>query len=234
MSILFSCHGGMGSTFLHRRLRQLGYFVHLRPFIAFMPSDWPSRLTRLQRLTEDGYDGLPTELAAQIVKRRCRFQLDMTRSIEHNLNDYLRHIRHRSKLAVIFSRPSTMLFFSRNGIKRVNFIIRHPLHSYVSYTKRVRHYEVVAGLGGPDTEAGVEFWAREWNNTVQDALDSGNKIIRFEFTHSDTRDDAELRRIFTSWDTTKRNHGVLSSAREKQLMDLVHDNYSRLYDRWNV
>lgn len=63
-----------------------------------------------------------------------------------------------------------MNFFSQNNISEVTYLVRHPLHAYVSFAKPERHKAQIDSLGGVESTRAIEYWAYRWNSHVNDYL----------------------------------------------------------------
>lgn len=234
MTHSFVCYGGSGSTFLSRRLARR-HVVHTRPETYWLPWYFPRQSKSAtdfdQQLSVDGYSDFPTKSSIAGFRRRSGFALDPTKSIDDNLVDYWKHMQASPGLVSMFSRAPMLGFFARhNFVKNVVFVVRHPVHQYLSLTKPNRHFEFVEASGGVNASASIAFWIREWGSFVRDALSSNACIIRYERAQSDASSaDAFVADVFRKWDGSKRNHTGLDSVFEEQLREGVRDEYKEVY-----
>lgn len=221
MRRIFASGGGHGSVFLKDSLKLTLCKIHVRPDIAF---DVSSCL-----------DDLPDEKSAEKFKEYTGFKLDLTKSINDNLVAYLRHLDEANAI-VLLSRMSRLgHFFTNNGISDAICLIRHPLHAYISFIGH-RHPKASDHLGGLESEERIRWYAQQWNLMTSDYLDSGSKIIRFEFIHDDVKGitNPDLPYLLRSWRTDKRNYGILDAEKVSLLEDLVRETYYRVYDEWDI
>lgn len=244
MKYAFVCYGGSGSTYLYRRLGRR-WRTRLRPETYWLPHYFPQQKKSAtefdQKLDERGYDNLPSP--ASIIgfqNRNGGYAADPRRSIGENMLAYFLWQRERDRLAVLFSRAPMHGFFTRirSALNRgeVVFVVRHPLHQYVSLTKPQRHFEFVEDFGGIDTDGDVRFFAEEWNRYVADALSSGSAIVRYEFMRDDVGALDEIpRAVLSKWDAGRRNDCPLSADNLGTLRSLVDSNYRRVYgSEWSI
>ena len=242
MKYSFACYGGSGSTWLRNRLRR-SWKTHMRPETFWLPVYFPQQSKSAtdfdQQLTPDGYDNLPTKASMRGFDQRTPGYtvVDDGRTIDDVLRDYYLWMREQDKLAVMFSRAPMLGFFGRNKdiVRDTIFIVRHPLHQYISITKPQRHAEFVEQYGGRDTEGGVRFWAEEWNGFVEDALACGMPIVRYEFVaHDSATLDAVPRDVFLKWDSSRRNKNMLSPENLRLLRELTRPCFEKLYGSWDL
>lgn len=240
MNYTFVCHGGAGSVWLIKRLRRFCK-VHARPEGAWLPSYFGRSIADFEQiLDKDGYNAKPSFRSLLWFAERVRgFKVDFDphNNINDILRDYYLWLSKTAGTTAVFNRAAIMGFFVKNKyiLRNTVFIVRHPLHQYVSITKPGRHPELVKDFGGVNTTGGVEFWAKEWNSFVEDALGSGMPVLRYEFMHEDvSKLDIKLQKIFKKWDITRRNNGVLSTENENLLRHLTNFNFFTLYEDWNL
>ena len=240
MKYMYCCYGGSGSTHLYRSLKGIYAFMAGRPETYFLPEYFPkqkkSATKRDQQTSFKGYDDLPSKTAIQGFYRRSGFLFDSEKSINDNLVAYVKNVLKYPSHNVMFSRAPMFGFFSRNKINGVIFVVRHPVHQYISLTKHQRHYEFVEDYGGVNTEGGVNFWIKEWGSYVRDALESGSHIVRYEFAQEDAKKTRKkaVNKIFSSWVGNSRNAGVLNKKYESMMRDGLKDLYNEVYDSWNI
>lgn len=106
-------------------------------------------------------------------------------------------------------------------------LVRNPVLNYVSFYSH-QHPEEAAPFGGFQTEQAIRHWAKMWNSITTDFLESGNKIIRFEFFAADTK-NTELEFLSKDWKSGKSNEKELKPDLVEYLKSLVVDNYQKLY-----
>lgn len=224
---------GHGSTFLIGKLH-----AHSRVDVVFAPV---SRYTKIKWLDNTGLKitDRPLEIHRKLFLQRTRgwSRLDLTKSIEENMVNYLKAINksetERTTLTGTISRIGP--FFKRNKIEGVLAVVRHPLHAMVSYLLH-QHPEFGEIYGGINNKSCVDFYASNWNLLTTDLLDGGVPIIRYEYAKEDSRGlgDKELELIFKDWISSKRNYGILKPDIEAYLKSLVANNYFRIYEKWKI
>lgn len=235
MKYAFACYGGSGSTWLKRRLERR-YTGHYRPETYWLPWYFPQQqksATKFdQQLDHRGYAARPSAASIAGFHRRTGYQCDERLTIEQNLLAYCHWMKGRPRKVTMFSRAPMFGFFSRNRdvIRDLICIVRHPVHQYISLTKPKRHFEFVANTGGVNAAASISFWIREWSLFAQDALESGGRIVRYEYAQSNARTlDAAPREIFNKWDSSRRNPGQLLPEFDEQLRAGVWEQYRAIY-----
>ena len=240
MKLSFVCYGGSGSTWLIKRL-QRQYKVHVRPETYWLPCYFPQQTKSAtsydQQLTIQGYTNLPTPASAKGFERRAGYCINLSKSIDDNLVDYWAYMQKNPKAVTMFSRAPMLGFFERHKdtVDNVVFIVRHPLHQYISLTKPKRHAEFVADFGGFNTVGGVKFFVREWSLFVRDALNSGASVVRYEFAKQDSKKLSKaVQDVFNKFNSSPRNPGKLDTNLEELLEDDLKDLYYSLYNDWNV
>ncbi len=232
--MIVSAFGGFGSSFLLTKIKP----CDVRPDITFLPDYWPSKdhpkvLGKIQYLDDLGYVNKPSDVAVREFRRRSSFSMDADVSIDENLVRYVHWLKVKKKSSLL-GISSYWGFFSRNEVKGVVHLVRHPLHSYCSWTKKTRHGDYVRSLGGMNTEASVRFYARIWKRIAGEALQVGSRVVRFEFMVKDCKSISRMRSIAKVWKSGKRNRGILRRDLEELLHELVHDEYYQLYHKWGI
>lgn len=246
MKFSFVCYGGSGSTWLQKRLARK-WHVHLRPETYWLPDYFPQQkksTTKFdQQLDSRGYANLPTNASTAGFMHRTRpgkYALDQRMSIDTNLVTYWRWMQEQNKQVSLFSRAPMFGFFTRNKgvVKDVIFMVRHPLHQYVSLTKPQRHFEFVQDSGGVNAAASIEFWIKEWTRYANDALNcNALGIVRYENVKEDSAKlpNSVAREVFAKWDVTRRNNNVLQPEFVEQLREGVREPYKAIYgDDWEL
>ena len=242
MKYLFSALGGSGSTFLAHRFQKRGLEVAVRPDTYFVPRIINGRGNHKKNIQAnhqliDGYHVNPEKEAANEWYRRSGWRLDESKPLAGQLKRYIQWARSEPKYVVMFNYLHLGRFFSQYRIFDIITLVRHPLHNFVSLYGH-QHPEKVQSMGGLDTEEAVRFFADLWRAWVYEALICRHKIIRFEFARADYKGvknvPKEIKNLFHSWDSSKRNHGVVSADNERLLYTLVKAEYHKLYDDWGV
>lgn len=109
------------------------------------------------------------------------------------------------------------------------FVVRHPLHQYVSWYE---HQHPEMQVGSLDSEASVARFANYWCNVCHSAY--GRTTIRYEYAREDAERNHVAKWIFKGFNSDKRNSGVLSKKAEGWLRDGTEGAYRRLYDTWEI
>lgn len=239
MKYTFVCSECAGSTYLYTRLRRR-WRVRLRPDKFLFPDYYPclkktsGKYAHIQYLDSSGHDVLPASWLIAGFQRRSGYSFNPEHMIADNLRSYYLWQRDNPRVVTLFSRAPTLGFFTR--IRDVLtpgeliFVVRHPLHQYLTFVKPHKNFEFVDGYGGADTEGGVRFFAEDWNRYIEDALGSGAAIVRFEFVHEDAlKLDDVPRGIFAKWDSSRRNACSLSPRNLEWFRAAVARNYQRVY-----
>lgn len=239
---IYSAYGGSGSSHLCARL---GAFE--RPDV-WQPPFRGRRLVEWEELTREpgalldaaGYDAT-THLWEPFQRRTegvFEEQVDPDASIRDNLVRFCRWIEGTSH-RVVFVHAATLGLFSAHEIRHVTFLIRHPLHSLVSFAKPERHGKEIEALGGIGSGQTLELWADRWNRFAAEYLECRRRrldpvLIRFEFAERDAQASEVHRRIFAGFESSRRSPSPLAPALEDELRARVAERYFELYDRWEV
>jgi len=226
--------GGTGTSFLVRMLRAKRKKCHVRPDVKFLPDFWPCQLKRMQLLNEKGFENFPTPFSAKEFAKRSGFQLDLKKTINDNMLEYVRFVK-KSKCYSLLTFSAYWSFFSKNRIKNVAFLVRHPLHNYVSWTKDKRHGSQIEEIGGINSEVSIKFFAKIWNGIVKEyllckELKLRPLLLRFEYIN----EEFKYARIFRMWESDKRNYGIVHQKYEDLLRELTNDTFMRIYNKWNL
>ncbi len=225
---------GSGSTHIIAQLNS-----HARPDVIFDPFSNHTLGGELDNCGLKITDKPIKDHQAHFLKRTLGdFKLELDLTIEQNIVNYIDLMNNRTKgMGNLCGAISTISrqFFSRNRPKRILAIIRHPLHSMVSW---LSHQHPFHGwkFGGINTEGCVEFYADRWNRLTSDLIAGKIKIIRFEYMAEDSADikDLELKALFKTWMPNLRNHNKLLPQWESLLKCLTERNYSKLYEKWEI
>ncbi len=237
------CYGGSGSSFLIHRMKAFSRPDIWQPaFNGKRLSEW-EHLTRVPGalLDERGYDVKNKDFWEEF---NCRTEgkfadsLNPKLTINENLENFCSWIR-TTQYKVVFVHAAILQFFSKNNIQDVTFIIRHPLHAYISFAKEERHKKEIDALGGTENDKAIEFWADRWNNIVKEYMLAKEKmlnpiLIRFEYAHGDSKVSKFHKNLFKDFDSTKRNNNVLSMQGEQLLRAQVEEYYFRIYETWQM
>lgn len=184
-------------------------------------------------------DRYPEKLTEQMIahwSQRAGADLDRRATIGENLMEVFlsRKACRCNRWALLSGVCSTVHpFLTRNKLKAV-CLVRHPLHSYVSFFKH-RHPNHAVRFGGFDTIGAISYWAELWNKIVEDFLSSGNKISRYEFWPEDSGNQIIQSKFVGRWTHGKRNWGELPKNLEEALRKRVWANFLKIYgDNWGL
>lgn len=226
MKYIFSCMGGSGSTYIIKTLSKI-YDVGNKPDTVFRP------------LIDELKIGKINNNQGSFFQRSNGFKINDGEKLQDILPKYISYLNESDKRTAVFNTCAELGLFSSLGIENVIFIVRHPLHSYVSWAKPERHGGVIKYLGGINSKNAVLFWANRWNKFTDEIfrLHCNGKLgglIRFEYAKIDVEKFDELRWVFKNFDTSKRNNNVLKNQYEELLKRKVCRNFKRLYPDWYV
>jgi len=239
---IFYGYGGSGSSFLVTQL-----YAFRRPDV-WQPAFKGHRLVEWESLTkapgelldDQGYETRNVNWAHFHARTDFKFRryIDETLSIKENLLRFCRWIE-KTPYKVMFVHAAIVGFFGYNNIHNVTYMIRHPLHSYVSFAKTERHQAEIDALGGLESARAIEFWTDRWNRIAQDYLKSVERqlnpvLIRFEHAVQDSQITRYHQAIFRSLIPSKRNVAALSDESANYLKSLVFDTYAQIYDDWDI
>jgi len=220
MHNVFMVIGGSGSCFLIDCLEKAGYKVDARP---------DNHIHSL--------NGPPSCEVVHSFLYRSGFEMDKEKSINDNLLDYIGLLDSDDGRVALFSKIHKFKFFSSNNIKNVIALIRHPLHSYMSFVKPERHFRYAIRGGGISSRITVAGYLMRWNCIINEAMELNAKIIRYEFFYEDAAKAGIDTSIFDDrggWDTSKRNESSLTMKTSDFFYEYVKDNYFKLYDKWEI
>ena len=156
ITVISTPHGGHGSVFISKRIN-----LCVRPDTVFGE--------------EIDIEARPTPDKNEAYYKRCGVYLRNDWTIEKNLVQ----LWDCGRVVLLSGRHSVRLpFLTRNKLKAI-CILRNPINSYVSYTKR-QHPEHVRRFGGYNTKEAVNWWCDLWNHIVSDYVTSGSPIYFFE------------------------------------------------------
>ncbi|RZV43032.1 MAG: hypothetical protein EX269_13920, partial [Acidimicrobiales bacterium] len=163
---IYAARGGTGSSQTARVLRRSGR-AFVRPDVAWMPpyadpagSLLAANLAELHPAAEPSEVLMPstdydvTVSNYDVFSERChgRYAADPQRTIEQNLVGLCDWVRANDHF-VVLNNSSIQSLFSRNDIRSVVFLVRHPIDSLISWAKPERHGDTLELLGGQSSEA---------------------------------------------------------------------------------
>ena len=163
--------------------------------------------------------------------------IDPKKNIFDNLVSFFKYIE-KTPYKVFLNSSPLLNVFSKSDTKNVTFIVRHPVHSLSSFGKDIRHQEHIEALGGIDSERAIEFWADRWNRLTNEYLLCKDKglnpvLIRFEYAQADAEVTKYHKKAFAGFLQNKRNWNMVESESARYLMELVEENFNRLYPEWD-
>jgi hypothetical protein len=239
--------GGSGSTYLINELNNFDYAVQGREDYLFVPDIY---LVKKDTVVDDSS-------ISQIINNgdySVKIKVSSIRSFYNRINrtvpkydvsvsdvvlEYIRELRHAKKATAVFCYLAMAGFFSKYMVKDVIYLIRHPLHAYVSLAGH-QHPHLSATFGGLNTKEAVEWYANVWNSVTSEYLKCrrlglNHHVLRYCFCKSDSRRLPINSRIFNNLKHSKRNAGVLSVKYENLLHKLTERNYNNIYgDYWGI
>lgn len=235
--MIFVAFGGSGSSYLKRKLCELGT-CHIRPDAQFKPSFWPTGGG--QKLGKKGYQSLPSLRAIRDFQSRTDFQFDSAKTVDKNMLDYIDHIN-RKGIDAILTLSSYYNFFSRNGIRDVVFLVRHPLHQYGSWFKMKRHGAHLKPMGGKNSRRSIKYFTTVWNSFVGEylnlkRLNLSPVLIRYELADSDvkTANNPYIAERFAGWKTDRRNPDFIKPPLQELMKSQVEKAYTEIYPKWEI
>jgi len=213
--------GGQGSSFLIDALKKTGRRVHIRPDVAFA--------------IDSTLADFPDSKSVAEFRKRSGYTLERTKTINDNLVAYLQYVNQRNAITVLARASRFGPFLTQNHVNNAVCVVRHPLHSYVSFIGH-QHPEAGEPFGGFASEGSIKWYAEQWNRMAFDYLSSGNAIIRYEFMNGDVKaiTSPNLAELLKNWTTGKRNHQVLSQEKEQLLRSLVSEHFYMIYSDWAI
>lgn len=226
MDYVFSAIGGSGSNYLIKTLSDK-YEVGNKPDTVFRP-----KITKLRIGNLNINQGT-------FIERSKGFYVDENASLIEILPKYIQYLKESPNRTAVFNTCAEIGLFSYFGIQNVIFLIRHPFHSYISWSKPERHGDVVNYLGGINSHKAVEFWATRWNNFSNEILKLKSQnilggLIRFEYALADSKNISGISGVFSNFDSSLRNDGILNPYFKSVLKRHVWKNYSLFYRNWNI
>ncbi len=236
-------YGGTGSSYL---LKNSDKFydprkIHRRPTVDMKPSFWPSgKVVALSN--HNGYEmRMPSAAVGRMSIRTRGFWADDTLSIEENLRKYFILAGATDTLAIV-TWPTFYGFFSRNRIKNIVFIIRHPLHQSIGWLELGRKSDGDSfASDGNDLYSivGIDRFIRMWNANIDELLRLQHLklqpiVVRFEYIHEDIKQipNATLRQCFEGFQTTSRHYNAMPISLEQRLRHRCI--WHGFYDKWEI
>ncbi|MDJ0533870.1 MAG: hypothetical protein QNJ70_15500 [Xenococcaceae cyanobacterium MO_207.B15] len=245
---LFCSRGGSGSSAFSRLIKSSGYSInhHSKPDVSFIQRQYMSKSNNIsdysnrQIIGDLGYQEKPDKLAKKTFFSRTNFNLNYNLSINDNLLLYIQHLN-KTKKTALFNMAAVMKFFSLNNIPNVVFLIRHPLNTYISWTKPERHYNLVRDYkGGINSQEAIKLFSSLWIGTVKEYLVLKEKklnpiLIRYEYAKQDVEQQAkELNPIFKKWNQSPSIANNSDFYQEDFLKNLVVKYFYEIYQQWNI
>lgn len=232
MDKIFIGTGGSGTTKFIKSIERK-FSVDSKPDTFFVESGSPiTPKGDSHQMLEIGLSENPSKNAAHAFYKRTGFKMNREESIEDNIIDYIGVLKEDDIRTVFFNSVAKMSFFSRNNIMGLCCLTRHPLHSYISYTKKERHANLVKKFGGRDTKGAIEYFANSWIANISECLSLDHSvIIRYEHLLEDINKIPEIKDLFDDWDGSRQNHG-LPEYLELYLKELVSPYFFKVYEKW--
>jgi len=237
---------GSGSSYIVRKVGGSGNrddiakrgTCHMRADVMF--DSWGENAPKL-----DNLNSFPVQRHKTLFDARVNgfYSLDLKKSIDHNMVEYIKLIQAQDKIKTVLTGKLSILgpFFTYNNIKNVLGIIRHPLHNIAAAWIR-RYPNMPERYFGPQgtlySEEAIALYSKWWCRVVQDLLDSGNPILRYEYVTQemeklDLSDDPITKDMLQGWKWI-RKHFILPSKLDSFFKDSVADQYFKLYDKWEL
>lgn len=223
-------HGGCGSSHLIETMRAR-IKTCFRIDTAFFPIGYPVVARgNNERQYVSSYNVMPTNESCKCFEKRTTLQIDEKTTIESNMINIWQQLQEKkqSEIAAVFVLAFHFDFFSKNNIKPDFFIIRRPIEMYGSYTRPERHEAFVNYFGGVNSDMAIEWFAKLWNDLVDEALITNSVILKYENPEEDV--PAKFMWMFKKW---KPNiNPDLSHVHDKtikKLAILTQANASKIY-----
>lgn len=217
----FAAMGGSGSTYLIERLRQR-FSVGNKPDTAFR-NDYPE----LRTATDQG----------SFLCRSGGYSASSS-NLEEVLPGYLQWVQKDNRRVTVLNTCAELGLLSAYRVPGVVFLIRHPFHAYGSFIKPERHLADVAALGGPESDAAIDWFAMRWVRVVQEAerlrrMGLLGALVRYEFAPADAM-AAGVTWVFDDFDVTRRNVDAVGQSAEERLRAKVVPDFFHYYADWRV
>jgi hypothetical protein len=217
MPYVFAAIGGSASTYLIHSLKRR-YDVGAKPDTTF--KDLPA-----------------ADHARQFERLSGGYRIPSGATLADILPGYLAYLAAGEHRTAVFNTCAELGLFSRLEVSHVVFLVRHPLHAYVSWGKPERHGRALDALGGLRSERAVRRYADRWCATIDEMrrlreMGLLGGLIRFERAAADAA-PLGLSWIFDRFDPSRRNAGVLGGPAEDRLRALVGPRFSEVYESWD-
>ncbi len=211
--------GGMGSTFLWAEMKKVQSDFSCRSDVMLDPD--LSRFPKQEEIAR--------------FQSRSSFVMNSDRTVEENLLAYEYFVR-KTDRCVTWGKVFIDQFFSRNKIGNLVFLVRHPLHMYISLFMRKHPKFAKPFVGGIQSVMCVEKFTLLWNRLVFEGFATKASFIRFEYAFEDFKrcDIGWLEPAMSKWDSSKRNNGILLPEFEEVLREKTRLLYDELYLKWDV
>lgn len=238
MKYIFIAVGGSGSSYLVKCLDRI-YNIDSKPDTYFVIQGQPFTKKRKnfhQMVGDKGLESFPEKQSMLGFLGRTDFQMDENKTIACNMKNYIDAIKEDVKRTAIFNSMPKFNFFVEYNICDLVCLVRHPMHAYLSFTKKDRHFNLVKNTGGVNSKKSIDYYTGAWNNNVSQHLgliDRGSVCLRYEFFKEDLLKTSLPKEIFKGWNSSNRNSGLTLDS-EKYLRSKVEDNYFKIYDRWEL
>lgn len=236
-------YGGTGSThIMNNAFKVLGRKnVHKRPDVNMKPEFWPEGKD-IELPDYNGYDLItPEQEYAYFSKRTNGYQLQRATTTDDNLRAYVKHTNNEAQLAVM-TWATWWQFFSRNRIKNVVFVIRHPLHQCLSWihpTEKGHGKSFKKHGDSLFTVAGLDVFIRIWNANVDEYLRLRHLMldpvaVRYEYMDNDRTmiPGEKFRDCFVDFRMDRRHFDILPKDLEQRLEQRCM--WDIFYDKWNI
>jgi len=235
MGDIIIASGGQGGSYMVKYLR-----AHKRPDVIFYHD---REISEILKNSAPPYTQLqirkPTteEVALFAGRTRGWFTLDLNKTVEMNMVDYLNKVSVSENVITVLAGKLlfTDSFFKKHKIENVLCVIRHPIHIMIALMV-IRHPRQACWYGGINTKECVEDYAYRWNSIAEDVIGGNVKIVRHEFAEVDTKDieNDNIKMALRGLYSSERFHGILRPKYERLLKELVSDNYFKIYDEWDI
>ena len=226
MKWIFAAVGGSGSTYIIRKLG-LKYEVGDKPDTVFRPLISSTSLGSLNR--DQG----------NFVERSRGFEIDLGLGPREVFRQYLEYLKESEERTAVFNTLAELGLFSELKVTNVIFLLRHPLHAYISWAKPGRHGDIVEKMGGVGARRPIEYFANRWKRTVEEyqrlkRLRLSPRLVRYEHFYDDLGGVDGLSDLFNDFDSSRRNESVLNNASERVLYELLARPFKSIYSSWSM
>ena len=167
------------------------------------------------------------------------YEINKNDNLESSIPKYIEFLRNNPSYTAVFNISSQFKIFSKYKVDNVVFLIRHPLHSYCSWSKDIRHGDLTEKLGGKNSKSSIEFFMKRWISQIDEYITLKELklfpvLLRYEFIYNDVKNIPELKWVFNDFDASKRNFNFLNIDSESFLYDYVKDWYFKIYPKWII